>query len=46
MVEQELIGRICRYADARGAPEAPFGTGIDGFTLVRSRAPTTLATLT
>jgi AraC-like DNA-binding protein len=42
MPDQELIERICRYADAHDAPEAPFETGIDGLTLVRSRAPTAL----
>lgn len=42
MPDQELIDRVCRFADAHGAPEAPFETGIDGFTLVRSRAPTVL----
>lgn len=42
MPDRELIERICRYADAYHAPEAPFATGIDGFTLVRSRAPTAL----
>lgn len=42
MPDQQLIDRICRHADANDAPEAPFETGIDGFTLVRSRAPTAL----
>ena len=38
----DLITRVCRYADAHDAPEVPFETGIDGFTLVRCRAPTAL----
>jgi AraC-like DNA-binding protein len=36
------VTRICRFADENGAPETPFETGIEGFTLVRSRAPTAL----
>ena len=39
MRDQKLMARICRYADAHGGPEAPFETGIEGFTLVRCRAP-------
>ena len=42
MPDQELIERICHFADAHDGPEVPFETGIDGFTLVRSRAPTAL----
>lgn len=42
MPDQELIARVCHYADDNSAPDAPFETGIDGFTLVRSRAPTAL----
>lgn len=38
----DLIARVCRYADAHDASEVPFETGIDGFTLVRCRAPTAL----
>ena len=36
------MARVCSYADAHGAPEVPFETGIEGFTLVRCRAPTAL----
>jgi len=42
MAGEALIARVCRYADAHNAPETPFETGIDGFTLVRCRAPTAL----
>lgn len=36
----DLTERIGRYADARDAPPVPFPTGIDGFTMVRCRTPT------
>ena len=38
----DLIARVCRHADAHHAPEVPFETGIEGFTLVRCRAPTAM----
>ena len=42
MRDENLVARVCSYADAHGAPEVPFETGIEGFTLVRCRAPTAL----
>ncbi len=42
MPDEDLAARVCRFADARGAPETPFETGIAGFTLVRCRTPTKL----
>ena len=40
---QELIQRVITYADARKAGEQPLMTDISGFSVVRSRAPTTMA---
>lgn len=37
-----LPERIRRYADARNAPEVPFFTDIEGFSMVRCRTPTSL----
>lgn len=36
----DLIARVCHYADIHNAPETPYETAIDGFTLVRCREPT------
>lgn len=38
----DLSTRVLRFADAREASERPCPTGIDGFTFVRSRRPTTI----
>ena len=40
MSSTDLIARVCRYADTHNAPETPYETAIEGFTLVRCRKPT------
>ena len=40
MSSADLIARVCHYADTHDAPETPYETAIDGFTLVRCRKPT------
>lgn len=42
MPAADRVGRIIACADARQAPETPYETGIDGFSLVRCRSATAL----
>lgn len=42
MPTTDLIARVSRYADAHDAPESPFETEVPGFSLVRSRRPTSI----
>ena len=40
--DDDLIGSISRFADARGAGDSRFDTGIHGLAALRSRSPTDL----
>ncbi len=40
MIDTDLISRVCRYAASVSAPEAPYETGIAGFSFIRSHHET------